>query len=85
MLPDCATFSTASSSVAQVAQVGKLSYPIKGMDAIAPIARSVQLQACRREDHFPEVRLVVSTQGAAYGRQGLDRQGDESGIPQRED
>ena len=44
------------------------------------IARSVQLHASRREDQCSEVSLAVIAQGAAYGRQGLDRQGDESGI-----
>jgi hypothetical protein len=44
------------------------------------IARGVQLHASRRDDHSPEVRLAVVTQGAAYGRNGLDRQGDESGL-----
>jgi len=46
------------------------------------IARSIQFHASRRDDHFAEVRLAVVAQGAAYSCQGLDRQGDESGIPQ---
>jgi hypothetical protein len=43
-------------------------------------ARSVQLRASLREDDLPVVGSAVFPQGAAYGRQGLDRQGDESGI-----
>jgi hypothetical protein len=43
-------------------------------------ARSVQLHASHREHHFPEVRLAAVAQGAAYGRQDLDRQMDKSGI-----
>ena len=37
------------------------------------IARSIQLGANRQEDHFPEMRLAVIAQGAAYGSNGLDR------------
>jgi hypothetical protein len=44
------------------------------------VARSVQLHASRRENRFPEVRLVVVAQGAAYGRNGLCSQWYESGI-----
>ncbi len=47
-------------------------------------ARSVQLRACSREDHHPEVRLAAFTQGAAYCPQSVDRQEGGSGIPQRD-
>jgi hypothetical protein len=49
----------------------------------ADIAGFIQLRASRQEDHFPEVRLAAFAQGAAYGRNRLDRQGYESGIPER--
>jgi hypothetical protein len=44
------------------------------------IARGVQLHASRREDHFPEVRLAVVAQGAAYGRNRLCSEWYESGL-----
>ena len=47
---------------------------------MSDIARSIQLDANRREDRFPEVRLAVFAQGAAYRSNGLYRQGYESGI-----
>jgi hypothetical protein len=47
---------------------------------ISENARSVQLDASRREDHSPEVRLAAVAQGAAYCCQGLDCHGHESGI-----
>jgi len=43
-------------------------------------ARSIQLHASRREDHFPEVKLVFAAKGASYRSYGLCRQGYESGI-----
>jgi hypothetical protein len=44
------------------------------------VPRSVQLHGSHREDLFPEVRLAVIAQGAAYCGNGLDRQWHESGI-----
>jgi hypothetical protein len=59
------------------------------------MVHSLRLAACslhqqdidkqsRSRIHLQSQKLgsVVVAQRAAYGRQGLDRQGDESGIPQ---
>jgi hypothetical protein len=44
------------------------------------IARSIQLDASRREDHLPGMRVAVIAQGATDGGQGLCRQWYECGI-----
>jgi hypothetical protein len=49
---------------------------------VLEMPRSFQLFASRREDHFPELRSAVFTQGATHDCNGLDRQGVECGMPQ---
>jgi hypothetical protein len=52
--------------------------PILWVTFTSRYARSIQLHASRREDYFPEVKLVFAAKGASYRSYGLRRQGYES-------